>query len=199
MDWGKGVVRSKEKDDAITSPLAVLIDGDTAGASEALAAILRECGAALLLGSKTAGRGCIMQEYPLKNGQRLRLASSPVLLADGTALSPQGVKPDIAVEIGAQAERAYFADAYKEFVRTNAAAAGGVPLTNTFAAATNRNRRTRFNEAELVRARRDGYSLDGDLGPESRTEPDRPYVRDPVLARALDVLKGLAVVRPSRS
>src|SRR5947209_20619193 len=63
LDWGNGVVRSKEKEDAIAAPVAVLVDHETVGAAEALAAILRETGAGLVLGSKTAGRACIEHEY----------------------------------------------------------------------------------------------------------------------------------------
>jgi hypothetical protein len=60
-------------------------------------------------------------------------------------------------------------------------------------------RRPRFNEAELVRERRDGVALDTDASAEKEVEPDKPVVQDPVLARALDLLKGLAVVRHTAS
>ena len=59
-------------------------------------------------------------------------------------------------------------------------------------------RRSRFNEAELVRERRDGLSRDSELTAEEDNGPERTLVRDPALARALDLLKGLAVVRHSR-
>src|SRR5438094_371899 len=56
LDWGNGMVRSKEKADAITVPVAVLVNRRTAGAAEAVAAVLRQTGAGLVLGSKTAGQ-----------------------------------------------------------------------------------------------------------------------------------------------
>jgi len=56
LDWGKGVVHSKEKGDAIREPVAILVNYQTARAAEALAATLRDAGAALLLGGKTAGQ-----------------------------------------------------------------------------------------------------------------------------------------------
>jgi len=59
-------------------------------------------------------------------------------------------------------------------------------------------RRPRFNEAELVRERRDGPVTDGDLAGATPAEQDKPVVHDPVLGRALDFLKGLAVVRQTR-
>src|SRR5438105_6711978 len=97
LDWGNGVVRTHEKSDAIAVPVAVLINAQTAGAAEALAASLREAAVALLLGNKTAGEALAGEEFPLKNGERLRIAASPVRLGDGTALS--SVKPDIAVNV----------------------------------------------------------------------------------------------------
>ena len=51
----------------------------------------------------------------------------------------------------------------------------------------------------LSRERREGTPLDADLSPSREAEPDKPMIRDPALARALDLLKGLAVVRQTRS
>src|SRR5207249_8554408 len=92
LNWGNGVVKSKEKKDAITVPIAVLVNSRTAGAAEALAGVLRETGAALILGSQTAGQAMITQEFPLKNGERVRISTAPVQLGDGSTLSSQGIK-----------------------------------------------------------------------------------------------------------
>jgi len=197
LDWGKGMVKSKEKDDALSLPVAVLVNRETAGSAEALAAVLRQSGAGLLFGSKTAGQAMVAQEYPLGGGVRLRIASGPIRLGDNVEISSDGVKPDINVSVAPQAEKSYFADAFKDPVRTNLVAA--TSLSGTNAAATNRVRRPRFNEAELVRERRDGFLPDADAAESPDVDPDRNVVRDPVLARALDVLKGLAVVRRARS
>lgn len=198
IDWGGGPVSSKEKPDAIKLPVGVLVNRETGAAAEALAAVLRETGAGLILGGATAGRAMIGQEFPLKNGQRLRVATLPVKIGDGIALTTRGLKPDIEVYVNADDERAFLDDPYGRDLRLAAVTAGGLSLTNQ-AGGTNRlARRQRPNEADLVRARRDGVSLDGEL-PESRTaEPPKPLLRDPALARAVDLLKGLAVVRASR-
>src|SRR5262249_43692162 len=86
LNWGNGVVSSHEKPDAITVPVAVLVNHATSGASEALAAMLREVNAGLILGNRTAGAAMVSQEYPLKDGERLRIASAPVTLGDGSTL-----------------------------------------------------------------------------------------------------------------
>jgi hypothetical protein len=52
----------------------------------------------------------------------------------------------------------------------------------------------------LVRERREGTNLNTDDFTAVRDrEPEKPLIRDPVLARAVDLLKGLAVVRRARS
>ncbi len=198
LDWGNGLVRSKEKADAITVPVAVLVNRRTAGAAEALAAVLRQTGAGLVLGSKTAGQAMIAQEFPLKDGQRLRIATAPIQLGDGSALSGKGLKPDITVEVSLEEEQAYYSDAFKAVTKPALFAGVGLSLTNPDNGTNRFARRPRFNEAELVRERRDGPSRDSELTAEEDNGPERTPVRDPALARALDLLKGLAVVRHSR-
>src|ERR1041384_5562093 len=99
LDWGKGVTRSQEKNNAIGVPVALLVNHETAAAAEALAAVFRETGSGLIFGGRTAGQALLAKEFPLKNGDRLRIATAAIQLGDGTALSSQGVKPDIQVEV----------------------------------------------------------------------------------------------------
>jgi C-terminal processing protease CtpA/Prc len=195
LNWGNGVVRSTEKPDALTLPVAVLVNRKTAAAAEALAAVLRQAGVGLILGNKTAGQAVVAKEYPLKNGDKLKIATARVEVGETVLLSPEGVKPDIHVEVKPEDEKAYYADAFKVVQKPELlASANGGAATNQ-ASGTNRVRRPRFNEAELVRERKDGANLDL----EGNDEPEKPSVRDPALARALDLLKGLAVVRHSAS
>jgi len=199
LDWGQGVVQSKEKADAIAAPVAVTVNQETKGAAEVLAAVLRQTGAGLILGSRTAGQAMIAQEYPLKGGQRLRIASSPIHLGDGSDLSGNGVKPDINIVVALQAERNFFyTEALKDSPRTNSLNAFSLLATNKVAS-TNKVRRPRFNEAELVRERKEGYNAALDSADSPDVDADKGVIRDPVLTRALDVLKGLAVVRRSHS
>jgi hypothetical protein len=200
LNVGSGVISSKDKSDAIQVPLAILVNSGTSGAAEALAGVLRSTGAGLVLGSKTAGTAMISQDYPLKSGGTLRIASAPVTLGNGTALTSDGIKPDIDIMVRPEEERSYYADAFYVEHRTNSVASANGSSTNQ-ANATNASRRVRFNEAELVREHRAGLDRNG-IEPATRTrdqEADSPLVSDPALARAIDLLKGLAVVRQSRS
>jgi hypothetical protein len=199
LDWGNGVVRSKEKADAIGIPVAVLVNRKTAAAAEALAASIRETGTGLLLGSRTAGQAMISKDFPLTDGEQLRIATSPIKLGDGSALSSQGIRPDIWVDVSAKAERLFYDDPYREMGTNNLLASANAGSTNLSNGTNLVVRRNRFNEAELVRERKEGLNPDSDIPPETAGVPEQISVQDPTLARALDFLKGLAVVRQSRS
>jgi hypothetical protein len=195
LNWNGSMVASHAKTNAITVPVAVIVNHDTSGASEALAAMLREAGSALILGSHTAGRAMLTQDYPLPNGDRLRIASAPITLGDGVRLSTDGLKPDIDVTVSVEDERAFYADAFLVVQKTNHVA----DSSNTVASETNQSiERVPFNEAELVREHKVGENPDDDTV-KRPPEPKVPVVSDPALARALDLLKGLAVVRQNRS
>jgi carboxyl-terminal processing protease len=192
LNWGNGVVSAQENANAIRVPVAVLVNHKTSGASEALAAMVRATGVGLILGSRTAGGAMVMEDFPLKSGEHLRIGSAPVTLGDGSPLSTQGLKPDIDVTVSEEQERAYYADAF--LVVTNKP--NDLSATNE-ASATNQTR-VRLNEAELVREHRAGENPD-EMTAKRPPEPQAPVVSDPALARALDLLKGLAVVRDSKS
>jgi C-terminal processing protease CtpA/Prc len=194
LNWGEGVVSSHEKSNALTMPVGILVNHETAGAPEALAAMLRETGSGLILGSPTAGAAMAMQDYPLKNGEHLRIASAPVTLGDGSALSGRGIKPDIDVTVSVEAERAFYADAF--LVVSNPVAS--LSATNKLKGTNPATPYIRFNEAELVRERKAGENPDEETA-KRPPEPQVPVVSDPALARALDLLKGLAVVRQNNS
>ena len=137
-----------------------MVNQETAGAAEALAAVLRENDRALILGATTAGEATVGKEYPLKNGQYLRIASAGVKLGDGETLSASGVKPDIQVAVKPSEERAYFANPFKEFPSSGSLLASlGVPPTNS-AGGTNRAPRTRTTEADLIRERKERPGAD---------------------------------------
>jgi hypothetical protein len=196
--YGDVPVRSTAKTNAVTLPLAVLVNHATSGAAEALAAMLREAGSAIILGDTTAGRAMVMQDYPLKNGQRLSIAAEPVKLGNGAELSSSGVKADIQVAVSADAEKTYFDDPYPDlsqaYVSDDNAQSDQVGETNHV------THHARISEADLVREKAEGISSDDDTNVTSQpTEPEKPMIHDPVLARAVDLLKALALVHDQRN
>jgi Peptidase family S41 len=200
LDWGNGFVNSKANADALTVPLIVLVNHQTADASEAFAAILREAAHAVILGSPTAGEATIGHDFPLKNGQFLRIATANIKLDNNESLSAAGVKPDIQIAVGPDDEKLYFADPYKNLTAATAPTAGSGPSDVLAGLQTNRIMRTHLTEADLIRERqqRPGMELEYEPGTED-TEAEMPRVHDPVLARALDLVKGISVMDQPRS
>jgi hypothetical protein len=195
LNVGGKVLKSAPKQDAISLPVAVLVNRETAGAPEALAAVFRDTATGLILGGQTAGQTASLKDYSLSNGEKIRIASEPVLLGDGSPLSAKGVIPDILVPVDSAAERAWFSDAFA-VIPPGSNLAAGASGTNKVSAASRTSRRPRISEAELLRERREGTTPDE---MEARSaEPEKPQISDPALARAIDLLKGLAVVRRTR-
>ena len=193
LDWGKGAVSSTDKTNAFRAPVAVLINHFTSGAAEALGGVLRHADVGLLIGTNTAGQASITRDFTLSNGDVLRVAVSPVKLGSNEIVDR--LKPDILVEVNPDDEKAYFVDAYKALHKPGSPAATNVASLSV----TNKPRR-RLNEAELVRMLREGENPEEELARPGRAlEPAKPVITDPALARAIDLLKALAVVRHTRS
>lgn len=194
LDWGKGPQETKTGNELLSLPLVVLVNGATHAAAETLAALLRETGAGLLLGNATAGHALLTQDFPLSNGSLLRVATAAVKL-NGVELST--VQPDITVAVSAQEEQAFLTEPFKVSAGTPTPA-----LTNKPAGTNSAGRRARLTEATLVRAHKQGLNLETDetgiLNEPHETKPEIPVVKDPALARALDLLRGLAIVRPAK-
>jgi hypothetical protein len=184
-------------------PLTVLVNQETAEAAEVLAGVLRQCNVGLLLGSNTAGRPSVYRDFPLKNGQVLRLATTKVVLDSDKEIPASGLVPDITVPVSLEDEKAYFTDAYRQITKPGATFASRLNETNSALtlAGTNRSSR-RMNEAELVRRQKEGADLDQDerdnRAGDKDLESNRPVITDPALVRALDLLKGLALVQKNR-
>lgn len=191
LSVGETTMRSTAKEDAIKLPVAVLVNHLTSGAAEALATVLRRNNVALIIGSRTAGDVVLFREFPLSGGQRLRIASGNVRYGDGQTLPAKGVKPDITVEVSPEDERVYWEDPYKVLASVLSPAADD--------GATNRPARL-INEAELVRRHREGTSLEDLTNETAKVEAvaAQPQIRDPALGRAIDLLKGIAVVKQFR-
>jgi carboxyl-terminal processing protease len=78
-------------------PLVVLVDGGTASAAEIVAAALQDRGRAVLLGSRTFGKGSVQAPSRLSDGSALELTVGHYLTPAGRSLDGVGVEPDVSV------------------------------------------------------------------------------------------------------
>jgi hypothetical protein len=101
------------------------------------------------------------------------------------------LKPDIAVPVKTADEKMYFENPYAAPVQseTNSGAE-----TNNFAPFIDHT-----SEADLVREKIKDGDQDEDSMPSRPTEPQKPFIHDPVLARAVDLIRALAIVRQSHA
>ena len=79
-------------------PIAVLVDGNTASASEIVSAALKENDLATIVGTRTYGKGVFQEVIPLDAGGALDITVGEYLTSDGTSILGKGVTPDIRVE-----------------------------------------------------------------------------------------------------
>lgn len=182
LDWGGGMVEATPAGPLPAGPVTVLVNSRTSGAAEALAAVLRGEAVALILGGQTAGEAFGYQDHALSTGGSLRIASGVVRLADGSELPSAGLEPDVRVNVPLEQERKLMDDV--EVAQTTAAQGQVVS-----------NGPRRMTEADLVRLHREGFQALTNPPPAEASAPAPPPVVDPVLARALDLLRGLAVLR----
>jgi carboxyl-terminal processing protease len=76
-------------------PMAVLINGDTASASEIVTAALEQAGVAEVVGTTSFGKGTFQEVIPLKNGGALDLTVGEYLTRDGTSINGTGITPQV--------------------------------------------------------------------------------------------------------
>ncbi len=79
-------------------PLVVLIDGNSASASEILAGALQDTGAATLVGEKSYGKGSVQVVLPLYDDDALKLTIAKYYTPSGRSIDGTGIDPDVAVE-----------------------------------------------------------------------------------------------------
>jgi carboxyl-terminal processing protease len=76
-------------------PMVVLINGDTASASEIVTAALEQSGTATVVGTTSFGKGTFQEVIPLHNGGALDLTVGEYLTRDGTSINGTGITPQV--------------------------------------------------------------------------------------------------------
>jgi carboxyl-terminal processing protease len=84
---------------APTLPMVVLVDANSASASEIVAGSLQVHQRAKLVGTKTFGKGSVQQDFPLSNGADIHLTVQRWYLPNGQTIDKKGLTPDIPVTL----------------------------------------------------------------------------------------------------
>jgi len=85
-------------DDSNGLPIVVLINGGSASASEIVAGALQDHKRALLIGTKSFGKGSVQSVIPLSETKAIKLTTSLYFTPNGRSIQAQGIAPDIIVE-----------------------------------------------------------------------------------------------------
>ena len=100
VDRGGERERKAANNSALTDkPLTILVDGGSASASEILSGALQDNERAILVGTKTFGKGLVQSVRRLGDGSGLAVTIAKYLTPSGRDIHKEGIAPDIVVEL----------------------------------------------------------------------------------------------------
>ena len=162
-----------------TGPLALLVNADVAGAGEALAAVLKRSGHALLIGERTAGQTVQYERVPIGQNLILKVAVAEIKVPGLPDIFQNGLAPDLEVKLQP-------ADQTSILSATD---------TDSILAFLVEEERPRTNEAALVA----GKNPDLDAYEQQQANKGKPgKLKDAPLQRAFDFLTTLAFYHPNQ-
>ena len=85
-------------------PMVVLVNGGSASASEIVAGALQDDKRAVIMGTRTFGKGSVQTILPLGNGTAIKLTTARYFTPSGRSIQAKGIEPDIVVEDPAMPE-----------------------------------------------------------------------------------------------
>ena len=108
--------------------VAVLVNEATASAAEILSSALRDHAIALIIGTKTFGKGVFEKTYTLKNDFRAKFITGAMYTPKGRAWQSVGLKPDFLIEQSPEFLKALLKLNPKERLKKDAAMITAVKL-----------------------------------------------------------------------
>lgn len=83
----------------IKIPLCLLVNGNSASASEILSGAVQDMGAGKLVGTQTFGKGLVQGIFPLKDGSGIKITIQKYYTPKGVCIQGTGITPDYVVEL----------------------------------------------------------------------------------------------------
>ncbi|BCM24093.1 S41 family peptidase [Methyloradius palustris] len=81
-----------------TVPMAVIVNGGSASASEIVAGALQDQKRAVIMGTQSFGKGSVQTILPMNNGTAIKLTTARYFTPNGRSIQAKGIVPDITVE-----------------------------------------------------------------------------------------------------
>lgn len=95
----KGDVYTASDKHQFDLPLVILINGDSASASEVFTGAMKDYGRATVVGTTSYGKGIVQNLIPLGDGSAIKITTAHYYTPSGFDLHGKGIEPDIAVEL----------------------------------------------------------------------------------------------------
>lgn len=95
---GEETVYSSDEEHKFTKPLAVLMNGYSASASEIYAGAIQDYDAGEIVGTQSYGKGVVQQIFDLKDGTSVKLTIAEYFTPSGRSINGEGVTPDVEVK-----------------------------------------------------------------------------------------------------
>ena len=89
---------SSDDENQFTLPLAVLVNGNSASASEIYAGAIQDYGIGDIVGTQTYGKGVVQQIFDLKDDTCVKLTIAKYFTPKGRSINGKGITPEVEVE-----------------------------------------------------------------------------------------------------
>jgi carboxyl-terminal processing protease len=90
-------LRANSDDVLADAPIAVLVNGGSASASEIVAGAIQDHGRGIIMGTSTFGKGSVQSIMELEGGAGLKLTTARYFTPKGRSIQAEGIDPDILV------------------------------------------------------------------------------------------------------
>lgn len=94
---GKKQEAASDEEHKLEIPLTVLVNENSASASEIFAGAIQDYGLGKIVGKKTYGKGVVQQIFDLKDGTCVKLTISEYFTPKGRSINEKGIVPDVEV------------------------------------------------------------------------------------------------------
>ena len=89
---------TSDEENKFTRPMVVLVNGNSASASEIYAGAIQDYGLGKIVGTQTYGKGVVQQIFDLKDGTCVKLTIAEYYTPKGRNINGKGITPDVEVE-----------------------------------------------------------------------------------------------------